>query len=141
LRGRLEKQLRSASADPAWVDAAAVEGYAAAAFTDLSATLDAARAMAQAVEPEPLRPQLPRVACPVELLLGVAPHEGGVPANELQVLRASLRDLRVVAVPGAGTFIAEERPEAVLLSIRRIHRRAFPEERVVAARGTTSELR
>jgi pimeloyl-ACP methyl ester carboxylesterase len=122
LRSQLQHRLCAASANPAWVTDAALDGYTAGMFEDLSATLDALRTMSRAQEPELLAPRLPEVNCPVELLIGATPHEGGIPPAELQAMRQGLRQFRVVTIPACGHFIAEERPEAILASIRRIER-------------------
>ena len=135
LRSQLEHSLRAASADPSWVTSAVLDGYCEGAFEDLSATLAAFRAMAAAREPEALGPRLSQVHCPVELLVGAAPHEGGIPVGELNALRQGLRQLRVIGIPACGHFIAEERPDAILASVRRIHR--HPGSSTTAALGAS----
>jgi pimeloyl-ACP methyl ester carboxylesterase len=122
LRLQLERRLRASSADPAWVTDAVLDGYTEGPLEDVSATLNAFRAMAAAREPEAIAPRLSDVHCPVELLMGAAPHEGRIPPAELQALRLGLHQLRVITIPACGHFIAEERPEAILASIRRIDR-------------------
>ena len=122
LRSQLERSLRAASSNPSWVTDPVLDGYTEGAFENLSSTLAAFRTMAATREPEAIIPRLSEVRCPVELLIGAAPHEGGVPAHELLSLRRGLTQLRVISIPACGHFIAEERPDAILASIRRIHR-------------------
>ena len=60
------------------------------------------------------------IADPVLLLLGGAPHESGPPAAEVAQLARSLRAFTVDTVPGAGHFVHEEQPDAVVAAILRI---------------------
>ncbi|HET9233552.1 MAG TPA: alpha/beta fold hydrolase [Candidatus Eisenbacteria bacterium] len=122
LRSQLENKLRAASADASWVTNTVIDGYTEGAFENPSGTLAAFRAIATAHEPELIVPRLSQVHCPVELLVGAAPHEGGIPADELLALRQGLTQLRVVSISACGHFISEERPDAIVASIRRIHR-------------------
>jgi len=122
VRKEMKKGLEKASGDPSWVTEDAVDGYAAGAVNDLDATLRAVEGMVRAREPEPLGPRLHEIQCPVVLLLGGAPHEGGLDSEELRRLRESLRNVRIYTVPGAGHFLAEERPTAVMASVSRLAR-------------------
>ncbi len=117
VRRYLRGGLRSASGDAAWVTDSVVRAYTAGTDGDLSATLRAWIGMANAVEREPLRPHLARVRCPVRQLLGAAPHDGGPGAVELAALTNSLPSYSVVRVEGAGHFLHEERPDAVLAQV------------------------
>lgn len=74
------------------------------------ATLRAYERMAQAREPEPLGPRLRELRCPVWLLIGAAPHEGGVPGAQIDLLRRELSSFRVETVTGSCHFVFEERP-------------------------------
>jgi len=122
VRKEMKKGLERASGDPSWVTEEAVDGYAAGAAADLDATLRALQGMARAREPEPLGPRLREIQCPVELLLGGAPHEGGLGSDEHRLLRQSLPNIRIYTVPGAGHFLAEEQPTAVMASVIRLTR-------------------
>lgn len=117
IRDQVTRQLASSSGDPAWVSDAVIEGYTADAVRDLGATLDAFQGMARAREPWPLGPALERIACPVRLVLGGAPHRSSPRPAEIEVLRAALGAFAVDSVPGAGHFVFEEQPEAVLRSV------------------------
>ena len=114
VRRYLRGGLRAASGDAAWITDSVVRAYTTGTDGDLGATLRAWIGMANAVEREPLRPHLARVRCPVRQLLGAAPHDGGPGAVELAALTTSLPSYSVTRVEGAGHFLHEERPDAVL---------------------------
>ena len=114
IKGRVRGMLQSRSGDPSWVTDAVVDGYSAGPARDLDATLDAFSRMARAREPEALRPRLSEVRCPVWLLLGQAPHEGGPTDAEIATFRSGLQHFTLSNVPGAGNFIFEEAPQAIV---------------------------
>ena len=122
--GRVREQVRrgliAASGDPAWVTDSVVDSYTAGAASDLDATLKAFLRMTGAEEPEELRPRLGEIRCPVRLLLGTAPHEGGVPPGDVDVLRRGLSSFTIDSIPGSGHYIHEEHPEAVVAAVERI---------------------
>jgi pimeloyl-ACP methyl ester carboxylesterase len=119
IRGKVRSGLIAASGDPRWVTDSVVDSYTAGAASDLDATLRAFLRMAEASEPERLRPHLGEIHCPVRLLLGGAPHEGGVPAGDLAALREGLSFLTIDSVPGSGHYLHEEQPAAVVAAIER----------------------
>jgi pimeloyl-ACP methyl ester carboxylesterase len=123
VKGRLRAALRKASGNPEWVTEAVVEGYSRPLLLDFGATAAAYRAMADSRESGPLAPRLPGLAVPIEMLLGGAPHDYAVPIEELARLRDAAPDFRSVAVPGAGHYIHEENPAAVVVAVRRLLRR------------------
>jgi pimeloyl-ACP methyl ester carboxylesterase len=94
-----------------------VAGYTAP-FEDLSSALNSMRAIANAVEPDSLRPRLPDVDAPVLLLLGTGAAKGVTTAAEIATFAAGLRRFDVDSIAGAGQYIHEEQPGAVL---QRIH--------------------
>jgi pimeloyl-ACP methyl ester carboxylesterase len=111
--------LVSRSGDPTWVTDEVVARYSAGPMRDLSATLDAFGQMAKAREPEALSPRLGQVRCPVRLVVGGAPHIGGPSEAEIALLRRTLPSFTVERIPGAGHFLFEEHPHAVLAAIAR----------------------
>lgn len=130
IRGRVRTTLVERSADPRWVTEPVLDGYMAPLARDLDATLRAFRGMAGSREPAPLRDRLSEVRCPVLLLVGAWPHEGGASPEEIDLLRARLPRFAVESVPGVGHFVFEEAPGAVVGAVRR----ALGEEpRTVAA--------
>ena len=86
----------------------------AAGARDLDGTLTALRQMARAREPEALEPRLREVRCPVRLVIGTAPHEGGIDAAEIALLQDRLPRFAIDRVGAAGHFVFEEKPEAVV---------------------------
>jgi pimeloyl-ACP methyl ester carboxylesterase len=120
IRGRVRSTLLGGAADKRWVTDDVVEGYMAAASRDLGATLRAYKRMAQAREPEALFPRLPQVRCPVRLLRGAVPHQGGPDDAEVERLRGALPVLVVERVTGVGHYIYEEDPAAVVAAVRAV---------------------
>jgi pimeloyl-ACP methyl ester carboxylesterase len=53
------------------------------------------------------------------MLVGGAPHEGDVSTAEIEQLRNSIPQIAIDTVPGAGHFIYEEQPAAVMAAVRR----------------------
>lgn len=117
IRGRIRRSLLAASGDTSWVSEAVVDGYVADAAADLDGTLKAYVRMARAREPERLAPRLREIHCPVLLMLGGAPHEGGISAKEIVLLERQLPALTVELLPHAGLFLQEERPDAVAAAV------------------------
>jgi pimeloyl-ACP methyl ester carboxylesterase len=119
--GRIRSQVRTTlverSADPAWVTEEVVDGYMAGASRDLGAALRAFGQMARAREPEALGPHLRAIRCPVRLVIGTATREGGISPAEIGQLRAGLPSFALETVPGAGHFVFEEKPMAVVSAV------------------------
>jgi pimeloyl-ACP methyl ester carboxylesterase len=120
IRQKIRSQLLRASGDSRWVSDAVVNGYTAAAAADLDATLKAYVAMAHAREPEQLEPRLAAIRCPVLLLLGGAPHDAGPRPADVALLAERLSTFATDSVPGAGHFLYEERPDAVVAAVERV---------------------
>lgn len=136
IRSRVRSALEDRSADPRWVTDAVVDGYMAGAAADLDQTLEAYRAIARAREPQELRLHLADVRCPVRLLMGGVPHDGGPSPEELALLRTRLPLFSEESVPGAGHFVSEEAPEAVVAAVRG----AFVAMRTPAVAGLSGEM-
>jgi pimeloyl-ACP methyl ester carboxylesterase len=123
LRDQVYRMLRKASGDRAWVTDATVTGYTADAARDFDATLRAFKGMADAHEPPgTLASALSDVHCPVVLMLGTAPHSNGIPSSEVALLEDSLPAFVVDSVMGAGHFIFEEQPTAVVEAVAQLRR-------------------
>lgn len=120
IRGKIRSTLIAASSDSAWVTDSVMDAYTAGAAADLDATLKVFLGMAEAREGERLTPHLGEIHCPVRLLLGSAPHEGGVPPDDVEVLRAALSSFSIDSVPGSGHYIHEEQPGAVVAAVERV---------------------
>ncbi len=128
MRNRIREQMLGASGDRSWVNDETVEGYAAPAVADFKRTIDVLKATSKSQEPDSLRPHLARISCCVELLLGGAPHDGALDADQISILEHELPCFSVTRVPGAGHFIQEEQPAAILTAVARLSR-FTPEER------------
>ena len=117
IEGIVRSTLSERSADPRWVTDDVVDGYMSAGARDLDGTLTALRQIAKAREPEPLAPRLSEVRCPVRLVVGTAPHEGGISPVEIALLQERLPLFSIDRVEDAGHFVFEEKPEAVVAAI------------------------
>lgn len=120
VRSRIRGMLVSRSGNSSWVTDDVVASYAAGPTRDLKATLEAFGQMAKAREPEALSPRLAEVRCPVRLVLGAAPHTGGPSEAEVALLQRALPSFSLERVPGAGHFLFEENPDAVLAAVARM---------------------
>lgn len=120
VRRKIHGLLVDASGDSSWVTDAVIAGYTAGAARDLDATLKAYIAMANSREPDKLASHLPEVRCPVRLVVGGARHDGDVGAAEVQLLQRTLPALTLDSVSGAGHFIHEEQPAAVMAAVARL---------------------
>lgn len=114
IRPKMRKDLVAASGDASWVTDEVMDGYIAGAAADLDGTLLAFLAMAEAREPEHLKPHLAEIRCPVRLVLGTAPHQGGVESGQVALLRDRLPLFAIDSVPGAGQYLFEEQPGTVV---------------------------
>lgn len=120
IRRKIRGLLIDSSGDPSWVTDTAVVAYTAGAARNLDATLKAYIAMANSREPELLAPRLSQIRCPVRLMIGGTHHDGDVGPKETQLLAHTLRSFALDSVPGAGHFIQEEQPAAVLATLARL---------------------
>jgi pimeloyl-ACP methyl ester carboxylesterase len=120
IRPRMRKDLIAASGDSTWVTNEVMNGYTAGAAADLDGTLLAFLAMSEVREPERLKPHLSEIRCPVRLVLGTAPHEGGVEEKEIRLLHERLSHFAVDSIPGAGQYLFEERPAELVAIIRQV---------------------
>ncbi len=120
IRRKIHSLLIDSSGDTTWVTDAVVEGYTAGAARDLDATLRAYLAMADSREPERLAPHLAELRCPVLLVVGAVRHDGDVGGQEVQLLERTVRSFALDSVAGAGHFIYEEQPAAVLAAVNRL---------------------
>jgi pimeloyl-ACP methyl ester carboxylesterase len=126
VRSKIRKNLVATSGDTTWVTEEVIDGYTAGAKADLDGTLKAYLRLAESREPERLVPRLGAVRCPVRLVLGMVPHEGGIPADQLASLHQGLARFVIDSVPGVGLYAYEERPEAVVEAVRKASRSAAP---------------
>lgn len=126
VRRKVRGLLLASSGDPVWVTEDVIQGYTAGASRNLDATLKAYLAMASARESERLAPHLVEIHCPVRLLVGTARHDGGVPEHEVRLLAQTLRSFALDSAPGAGHYIQEEQPAAVVNAVDRLRASVTP---------------
>jgi pimeloyl-ACP methyl ester carboxylesterase len=122
IRPKMRKDLVAASGDPSWVTDEVINSYTAAAAADLDGTLLAFLAMSEVREPERLTPHLKLIRCPVLLVVGAAPHQGGVEEKHVRLMRERLPHFAIDSVPGAGQYLFEEQPASVVEVIRLFNR-------------------
>ena len=115
-RSRLRDGLIDGSADPKWVTDEIVAAYTMP-FADLGRALDALKGMASAREPQPLAPRLSAIRAPVRLLVGTAGEKGTTSPQDIDRLTGAIPDITVERVAGAGQYIQEEQPSAVLEAV------------------------
>jgi len=124
IRHKIRGMLLDSSGDPSWVTDGVVLGYTLGEARDFDATLRAFLAMSRAREPAKLGPKLGDIACPVTLMVGTAHHDGDVPPQEISLLRQSLMSFAVDSQAGAGHYLQEERPAAVVAALEHLALRA-----------------
>jgi len=122
VRRRLIRGLRESSGPNAWLDPATERAYTDPILDGIDRAIALALRLGRADEPEPLAAVIARVRVPVTVLLGGAPHTGGLVPGELSRLETLGSLLRVETLAGVGHFPHEEVPEEVarlLLEARR----------------------
>jgi pimeloyl-ACP methyl ester carboxylesterase len=119
LRPHIRRDLLASSADSSWLTDAVLQAYTAGAAADLDGTLKAYLRMAETREPEKLAPRLHQLRVPVRLVVGGAPHRGGITAEQIELLAARVPRFTLDSVPDAGHYLFEEAPEAVVAAVRR----------------------
>ena len=124
VRRKIRGMLLDSSGDQSWVTDGIVLGYTLGEARDLNATLKTFLAMSRAREPAKLAPRLGEIACPVTLVVGTAHHDGDVPPEEVALMSHSIQAFEVDSQRGAGHYLQEERPAAVVAAVERLAQRA-----------------
>jgi len=124
VRRKIRGMLLDSSGDPSWVTEGVVFSYTLGEARNFDATLNTFLAMSHAREPAKLAPRLGDIACPVTLVVGTAHHDGDVPPEEVALMSHSIHAFEVDSEPGAGHYLQEERPAAVVSAVERLARRA-----------------
>lgn len=119
LRRKILGEMRAVSGDPSWATEEVVRGYTDGAAADLGATFHAFRAMARSAEPAGLDTHLSEIRCPVIFLVGGFPHRTAPRPQDLELLARRLPLLVVDTLPGAGHYLHEEAPGAVVAAVQR----------------------
>ncbi len=123
IRRKIRSMLLDSSGDPSWVTDGVVLGYTLGEARNFDATLKAFLAMSRAREHQKLGPRLGNIACPVTLVVGTARHDGDVPPQEVALMNHSIRSFAVDSQLGAGHYIQEERPSAVVTAVEQLAKR------------------
>jgi pimeloyl-ACP methyl ester carboxylesterase len=124
LRPRIRHDLIASSADSSWLTEAVLDAYTAGAAADLDGTLKAYLEMVEAREPERLGPRLRELKMPVRLVVGTAPHQGGISTKQVAQLSAQVARFTIDTVPGAGHYLFEEAPGAVVAAVGQVDQSA-----------------
>jgi pimeloyl-ACP methyl ester carboxylesterase len=123
LRDKLRENLVESSGDPSWIDRRTLGRYLRNIDGDVEAFITTLSAMARTRETESLHDNLEKIDCPVRLLVGEADHASSIPDADIATMRARLADFAVEPVPGAGHFIFEEQPAAVVRAVLELRTR------------------
>ncbi len=124
VRRKIRDMLLDSSGDRSWVTDGIVLGYTLGEARNFDATLKTFLAMSRAHEPAKLLPRLGDIACPVTLVVGTARHDGDVPPEEVALMTRSIQSFEVDSQQGAGHYLQEERPTAVVSAVERLAQRA-----------------
>jgi pimeloyl-ACP methyl ester carboxylesterase len=124
LRHDVRREIVRNSGDTSWVTDAVIRGYTAGQTADLGGSIDAFHQMSKSKETTSLADRLHQVRVPVLLLLGTVPHPAEVSHDQRQLLRQRLPRYKAQSVPGAGQYIQEEQPSAVLAAVTTLDRAA-----------------
>jgi pimeloyl-ACP methyl ester carboxylesterase len=119
LRPRIRRDLIASSADSSWLSDAVLEAYTAGATRDLDGTLKAYLRMAKAREPEKIGARLHELRVPLRLVVGAVPHRSGISDEHTRQLATNVAHFALDSVPGAGHYLFEEAPRAVVTAILR----------------------
>ena len=117
IKGKVKDGLKDSSANTAWVTDAVINGYTAS-FANFNAALTAFRGMVNSRERAALIPRLSQVSVPVTIMVGAGKPKAGISTADLQVMVKSIPNVRVDSVAGAGQYIQEEKPAAIIEAVR-----------------------
>jgi pimeloyl-ACP methyl ester carboxylesterase len=124
LRHDVRREIIRNSGDTTWVTDAVVRGYTAGPAADLDGSIDAFHQMAKSKESVSLADRLDQCTAPVVLLLGTVEHPAEVTDDQQQLLQQKLRHFSAERISGAGQYIQEEQPGAVLAAVARLEKEA-----------------
>ncbi|HEX2611263.1 MAG TPA: alpha/beta hydrolase [Gemmatimonadales bacterium] len=122
LRHDVRREIIRNSGDTTWVTDAVVRGYTAGPAADLDGSIDAFHQMAKSKESVSLADRLDQCTAPVVLLLGTVEHPAEVTDDQQQLLQQKLRHFSAERISGAGQYIQEEQPGAVLAAVARLEK-------------------
>ena len=120
LRHDVRKEIIKNSGDTTWVTDAVIRGYTAGQTADLGGSIDAFHRMSKSKESASLADRLHQCAAPVLLLLGTVEHPAEVTSEQQDLLKEKLPRFTSERIRGAGQYIQEEQPGAVLAAVARL---------------------
>jgi pimeloyl-ACP methyl ester carboxylesterase len=120
LRHDVRKEIIKNSGDTTWVTDAVIRGYTAGQTADLGGSIDAFHRMSKSKESVSLADRLHQCAAPVLLLLGTVEHPAEVTSEQQDLLKEKLPRFTSERIRGAGQYIQEEQPGAVLAAVARL---------------------
>ncbi len=120
LRHDVRKEIIRNSGDTTWVTDAVIRGYTAGQTADLDGSIDAFHKMSKSKETGSLADRLHQCRVPVRLLVGTVSHPSEVTDEQRELLEKKIPDFNSVSVRGAGQYIQEEQPAAVLAAVARL---------------------
>lgn len=115
--GKVRGEISESSGDRSWITEEVLDNYTAPYREDADQMLDVLKAMADSPEPVALVPNLRSINAQVTLLVGNQPPDKVLSPEKIEVLRKGLKHFRVETIDGAGVFIQEERPAAVVRAV------------------------
>jgi pimeloyl-ACP methyl ester carboxylesterase len=121
LRHDVHREIVRNSGDTTWITKSVIREYTASHTADLSGSIDAFRQMSKSKEPESLADRLHQFTGPVRLLVGAVEHPAEVPDEQRELMRERLANFAEDSVAGAGQYIHEEQPLAVVAAVERLH--------------------
>ena len=120
LRHDVRKEIIRNSGDTTWVTDAVIRSYTAGQTADLDGSIDAFHKMSKSKETVSLADRLHRCAVPVRLLVGTKSHPAEVTEEQRELLEEKIPDFNSESVRGAGQYIHEEQPSAVLAAVAQL---------------------
>ena len=124
LRHDVRKEIIKNSGDTTWVTDAVIRGYTAGQTADLDGSIDAFQKMSKSKETVSLADRLYTCTVPVRLLVGTKSHPAEVTEDQRELLEEKIPDFSTESVRGAGQYIQEEQPAAVLAAMARLEQAA-----------------
>jgi pimeloyl-ACP methyl ester carboxylesterase len=122
LRHDVRREIVKNSGDTTWVTDAVIRGYTAGQTADLGGSIDAFHRMSKSKESLSLADRLHQCAAPVLLLLGTVEHPAQVTSEQQELLKEKLPRFTSERIRGAGQYIQEEQPSAVLAAVARLEK-------------------
>jgi pimeloyl-ACP methyl ester carboxylesterase len=124
LRHDVRREIVKNSGDTTWVTDAVIRAYTAGQTADMNGSIDAFHRMSKSKEQDSLAARLHQCAVPVRLLVGTVEHPAEVSDDQRELLSEKLPDFKADSVRGAGQYIQEEQPAAVLAAVAGLERAA-----------------